>query len=305
MSKKSQAKILVVDDDPINVQLLAEGLSQQYQVVVANCGKKALEISLAQLPDLILLDINLPDIDGYRVCKALKNNPLTKPIPVIFITGHDSDESELKGLEIGAADYFSKPFKMPLVLARVSIQIELKRKTDLLEKLVDIDGLTGIPNRRRFDRNLDEEWRRASRRKSSLSLCFIDVDFFKPFNDHYGHAAGDDCLQQVALQLDKELKRAGDSVARYGGEEFVVLLPNIGELEAKVLAESLRTSVMKLAIKHAYSQCADCVTISVGVATVTPSKKHKKEELVRVADEQVYIAKNLGRNCVCSTELVD
>lgn len=305
MRKKTQAKILVVDDDPLNIQILAEGLHHQYQVVVANCGKKALEICLNQSPDLVLLDINLPDMDGYQVCKALKNNPLTKRIPIIFITGHDSEESELKGLEMGAADYFSKPFRMPLVLARVSIQIDLKRKTDLLESLVDIDGLTGIPNRRRFDRNFDEEWRRAARRKTHLSVCFIDVDFFKPFNDHYGHAAGDDCLKRVAHELDKNVKRAGDSVARFGGEEFIVILPAISALEAKIFAESLRVSVQNLAIKHGFSECAEHVTISIGVATAKPKKTMCKEDLVRVADEQVYIAKNLGRNCVTATELDD
>lgn len=303
MRKKTQATILVVDDDPINVQMLAEGLRHQYQVIVANCGKKALEICLNQSPDLVLLDINLPDMNGYQVCKALKNNALTKQIPIIFITGYDSEESELKGLEMGAADYFSKPFKMPLVMARVAIQVDLKRKTDLLESLVDIDGLTGIPNRRRFDHNLDEEWRRAARRKTNLSLCFIDVDYFKPFNDHYGHAAGDDCLKRVAHELDKNVKRAGDSVARYGGEEFIVLLPAISPLEAKIFAESLRVSVQNLAIKHERSKCAKSVTISIGVATSQPSKTQSKEDLVRVADEQVYIAKSLGRNCVSATEI--
>lgn len=255
------------------------------------------------MPDLICLDINLPDLDGYKVCKALKNNPQTKPIPIIFITGKDSQEDELKGLKLGAADYFPKPFRMPLVLARVAMQIELKRKTDLLEQLVDMDGLTGIPNRRRFDHLLDQEWRRARRRKNTLTVCFIDVDLFKAFNDHYGHAAGDRCLKRVAHRLERDIKRADDSVARYGGEEFVVLLPNVSSHEAKTLAESLCSGVGSLKIPHSESSCDEYVTISVDVATVTPTTDFTKEDLVKAADEQLYIAKNLGRNCVCATEI--
>jgi two-component system sensor histidine kinase/response regulator len=250
VSKKAHPKILVVDDDSINLQILAQALAEQYQVILATDGKKALELSLSQNPDLVLLDISLPKMDGYQVCRALKNNSKTKRIPVIFITGYDSDESELKGLQLGAADYFTKPFKIPLVLARTAMQIDLKKKTDLLETLVDLDGLTGISNRRMFDRKYAEEWRRAKRRGSPLSLCIMDVDFFKQYNDNYGHAMGDKCLKLIAQELQKVVRRAGESVARYGGEEFVLIMPDIDEEHAVDFANKLRQKIEILAIPH-------------------------------------------------------
>lgn len=299
MSKKAQPKILVVDDDPINLQILAQALTEQYQVILANDGKKALELSLSQNPDLVLLDISLPKMDGYQVCRALKNNSKTKNIPIIFITGHDSDESELKGLQLGAADYFTKPFKIPLVLARTAMQIDLKKKTDLLETLVDLDGLTGISNRRMFDRKYAEEWRRAKRRGSSLSLCLMDVDFFKQFNDHYGHAMGDKCLKLIAQELQKVVRRAGEFVARYGGEEFVLIMPDIDEDHAVAFPNQLRQKVVDLAIPHEHSSCSEVVTMSFGIAfTAMTNRKMSKEDLLTAADEQLYIAKNQGRNCV-------
>lgn len=302
-SKSAREKILVVDDEPINVQMLAEGLSKHYQVLVASVGQEAIRICLAQQPSLVLLDINLPDMSGYEVCKALKSNPETKHVPIIFITGMDSDESELKGLKLGAADFFSKPIKIPVVLARVSIQMELIRKTALLEALVDLDGLTGIPNRRHFDKNFDEEWRRAARRNTSLSMCFIDVDFFKQYNDNYGHAAGDECLKRVAAELDKNIKRAGDSVARFGGEEFVVLLPALTITEAKHFAENLRQRISTLKIPHKYSSCSEFISVSIGVTMVMPHRDKDRESLFEAADGQLYIAKNQGRNCVSCTEI--
>lgn len=304
MGKKALPKVLVVDDDPINLQILAQALSEFYQIIMASDGKKALELSLSQSPDLILLDISLPEMDGYQVCRALKNNSKTKPIPIIFITAHDSDESELKGLQLGAADYFTKPFKIPLVLARTAMQIDLKKKTDLLETLVDLDGLTGISNRRMFDRKYSEEWRRNKRRHSALSLCILDVDFFKQYNDNYGHAMGDKCLKVIAQELQKEVKRAGEFVARFGGEEFILIMPDVDETDALEFAETLRQKIIALAIPHEYSSCSDVVTISIGLAyTEMQDNELTKEALLTAADEQLYIAKNRGRNCVSSLKL--
>lgn len=302
---KYLASILVVDDEPLNLQVLAQGLSDEHQVLMACGGKQALEIALGQRPDLILLDIDMPDMSGYDVCRALKNNPKTRHIPLIFITGHDSDEDELKGLQMGAADYFTKPFKMPLVRARVAIQIELKRKTSLLETLVDLDGLTQIPNRRRFDQVFDEEWRRVARNQSVLSLCVMDVDFFKQYNDTYGHAKGDQCLKTLAAQFQATVLRAGDFVARYGGEEFVLVLPDTEYQQATDCAEKLRRNVEGLKLPHSASDAAEQVTISCGVATMRPDRKSDKNALFTAADEQLYIAKHRGRNQVSATNLTD
>lgn len=303
MAKKKSASILIVDDEPINVQLLAEGLSDDYHILFANSGESALAIAEAKLPDLILLDIDMPEMDGYQICRELKDNPRTKHIPITFITGHDSDEDELKGLQMGASDYFTKPFKMPLVKARVAILVDLKKKTDLLEVLVDLDGLTGIPNRRRFDISFDEEWRRAVRANSQLSLCMMDVDYFKQFNDNYGHAAGDQCLRRVADELEKVAKRAGELVARYGGEEFVLLLPNNSLQQAIEFAEKLRVRIESLGIQHSFSACAKSITLSFGIASVKPTRQGEHLALLKAADDQLYRAKESGRNCVKGIDL--
>lgn len=302
--ENTRASILLVDDEPLNLQILAQGLSEEHQVLMASGGQQAMDIAIAQRPDLILLDIDMPDVNGYEVCRTLKNNPKTRHIPLIFITGHDSEQDELKGLQMGAADYFTKPFKMPLVLARVAIQLELKRKTDLLEKLVDLDGLTQIPNRRRFDQVFDEEWRRAVRSHSALSLCILDVDYFKQYNDTYGHAKGDQCLRNIAAELESTVQRAGDFIARYGGEEFVLVLPDNEYQQALDCAEKLRDKIAQLMIPHSESQCSEFVTISCGVATMRPDRETEKSQLFSAADEQLYSAKSRGRNQVCATVMI-
>lgn len=303
MARRAKARILIVDDDAIGLQLLAQALSDDYKVMVTQSGEQAIAITQAQQPDLVLLDINLPDIDGYKICKTLKNNPATKSIPLIFVTGFDSDDEEVTGLKMGAADYLTKPFHIPLVKARVAIQVELKRKTDLLEKLVDLDGLTGIPNRRRFDIKFDEEWRRLARRGESLSLCLMDVDFFKQYNDNYGHAQGDECLRKIAHELDITAQRAGDFVARYGGEEFVMILPTTDLENATLVVNKMQNRVTQLKLTHGFSSCSEQVTLSYGIATAIPHRGCDKNALLVMADEQLYAAKSDGRNRICGAEL--
>ncbi|MDD5755447.1 MAG: diguanylate cyclase, partial [Methylococcales bacterium] len=218
------ARLLIVDDDPINIRLLAH-LFEDYDVLFATTGKKALEIALHEQPDLILLDVMMPKMNGYEVCRRLKADSLTADIPVIFITAHSDVNEEIRGLEVGAADYISKPFCPGVVKIRVRNQIELKHAREKLTRLAITDGLTGIANRRCFDEQLAHEWHRATRTNQSLALAMIDVDWFKKYNDHYGHQAGDDCLRQVAMVLTHSAKRDSDFVARYGGEEFALILP--------------------------------------------------------------------------------
>ncbi|WP_026376370.1 diguanylate cyclase domain-containing protein [Aestuariibacter salexigens] len=297
----SKATVLIVDDEKVNLHILAQGLSQEHHVLFAESGKQAIKFAHEQLPDLILLDIDLPDMNGYDVLRRLKDDPETMKIPIIFITGHDSDEDELHGLELGAVDYFTKPFKMALAKVRINNQLDLKRKTDLLEQLASIDGLTGIPNRRDFDQTLENEWRRAMRSSSALGLVMIDIDFFKQFNDHYGHAKGDACLKRVASKIDSIARRAGEFAARYGGEEFVVLLPGANEAEVTKMAERVRAGVEKLAIKHEYSGCSEVVTVSAGTASCVPDKLGGQTELLQRADDNLYAAKEEGRNRVISS----
>lgn len=293
--------ILIVDDTPTNIQILAEALKDKYRVKVAGSGPAALDIIAKQgVPDLILLDVMMPGMDGYEVCRILKQDPVTQEVPVIFVTAKSDALREEKGLRLGAVDYISKPVHLPIVMARVQNHIALKKKTDMLESHAMLDGLTGIPNRRRFDDSLEREWLRVMRSGSSLSLIILDVDDFKPFNDNYGHGVGDACLCAVASSLVDSVNRSSDLVARYGGDEFVALLPNVDEAGAYRIAKRMCENVNAKNIPHEFSSAAKNVTISVGVASIVPSRDKTPYNLLEKADRQLYRAKSLGRNQVCS-----
>lgn len=202
LNKKEIPTILVVDDMSTNLLILSDLLKDEYDVKIAKNGKKALELVHSnQEIDLILLDVMMPDIDGYEVCKELKNNTKTKNIPIIFVTASDNDEDEEYGLNLGAIDYITKPFNKAIVKLRVKNHLELKLKSDLLEELSMYDGLTHIPNRRFFDKNFEMAYKDVTRENHSLALMMIDIDFFKPYNDNYGHGKGDETLKKVAQAL--------------------------------------------------------------------------------------------------------
>jgi diguanylate cyclase (GGDEF)-like protein len=297
--------ILLVDDVPTNVKILAQSLESLYQIKVANNGVDALAIAQREQPDLILLDIMMPDMDGFEVCQQLKRNIVTRRIPVIFVTAMTADTDEEHGLNLGAIDYITKPFVIPIVKARVRNHIHLKQQADLLESRSLLDALTLIPNRRKFDETLAMEWRRAMRDKTPLSLVMVDIDYFKQYNDHYGHGAGDICLQKVAAALAESVVRPSDLVARYGGEEFVVILPDTHQQAALHVAERVRESIERLALPHAHSTVAAVVTISVGVATQQVTQEHLLPKILSdAADKALYSAKNEGRNRVCSDQSV-
>ncbi|MGQ9660177.1 MAG: diguanylate cyclase domain-containing protein [Thermochromatium sp.] len=295
---KPQAKVLIVDDQPVNIHALAALLKKDYRILTATRGEKALELAAKDpAPDLILLDVMMPGMDGYEVCARLKNDEATKTIPIIFITALGEEQDEEYGLNLGAADYISKPFSPAIVRARVRNQINLKLRTDQLEQVAMQDGLTGIPNRRYLDQRLKEEWGRLTRNDQALSLLMIDIDQFKPYNDHYGHGAGDECLRQVAQALYQVPQRPMDLVARYGGEEFAVVLPETDEAGAETLARRLLEAVQALGIEHAYSDVAPYVTVSIGVATHSlHHPKRDAEALKQSADRALYQAKSQGRN---------
>jgi diguanylate cyclase (GGDEF)-like protein len=293
-----RATVLVVDDDTVNVMVLKKGLSLYYHVLVANGGKEALTIAEREEPDLILLDIDMPGMSGFDVCRQLKSKHETENIPVVFITGRGQVEDEVRGLESGAVDYITRPFEWAIVRSRIKTHIELKRKTDILERFVNIDGLTSIANRRRFDDFLSHEWNRAARNGKELSLIMMDVDYFKEYNDHYGHVAGDDCLIAIAHCLQRIMKRSVDLAARYGGEEFVAVLPDTSLEGALSVANGIRESVESLGIPHAYSNAATRLTISLGVATMKVDMQHSAINLITAADHCLYQAKKNGRNCV-------
>ncbi len=297
MEMKKQ-NILIVDDMTSNIEVLNGVLGSDYEIMFATSGKEALEMASSHIPDLILLDIVMPDMDGYEVCARLKADAVTRDIPIIFVTAKDQEEDESKGLNAGVIDYITKPIRPSIVRARIRNHLELKRYRDSLKALSMVDGLTSIPNRRQLDEALDNEWRRARRNQTPLSVLMMDIDYFKAYNDHYGHLAGDDCLRQLARGLSDVVRRPADLVARYGGEEFVFLLPDTGAEGAINAANRVQEKVKLLNIPHAYSSVANHVTLSIGVATMVPTDKQTVIDLIKQADECLYDAKQSGRNTV-------
>lgn len=291
--------VMIIDDAPANIRLLNACLAEEYSVRFATSGVAGIGIVRSQNPDIVLLDVMMPKMDGYEVCAALKADPETKGIPIIFVTAQGEGDDEEKGLSAGAVDYVTKPFIPAVVKARVRIHIELKRLRDLLQQQSTTDALTGVANRRAFDEALKREWSRGMRSGLPLALAMIDIDYFKGFNDHHGHLGGDACLRQVAQALQSAVpRRSGDLVARYGGEEFAALLVGTDGEGARTVAERLRASVAGLAIPHGYSAVADHVTVSVGAASMVPGSRGPPTALVAIADDLLYCAKEGGRNRV-------
>lgn len=293
----SKATILIVDDAATNIALLSNLLQDTYKIKVAKNGPKALEIARSQeKPDLILLDVEMPGMDGYEVCKKLKSSSQTNNIPIIFVTARNDVKDEEYGLNLGAVDYISKPFHPTIVNIRVKNHIALKLKSDWLEELSMIDGLTHIPNRRYFDETFEKKYKETLRDKKTFAVLMIDVDYFKPYNDHYGHGKGDECLIHIAGSLQNTLQRPNDMVFRYGGEEFVVLLQDIDREGVRKVAENLLASVHSLNITHEYSSLQPYVTISVGIAFKDHDCTIGKEALIKMADDALYDAKEHGRD---------
>ncbi len=311
--------VLAIDDDPRNLQLLSSVLAEAgYSVRAANSGARALKMMEREAPDLVLLDITMPEIDGYEVCRRIRSNPALSSVPVLFLSALDDVESKVRGFAVGGVDYVTKPFEPVEVLARVAAQlglvrmrrelerkneelqvaaVQLERKNRILEGLSYLDALTGVSNRRHFDEMIDREWRRALRERHPLAVVMIDLDHFKALNDTDGHARGDECLREVAAALSAALRRPGDVVARYGGEEFVVVLPQCDGDRALQTAERLRAAVEARAFPHGGSP-RGLVTASFGVASEVPSDGSSPGNLVSRADAALYSSKHEGRNRV-------
>lgn len=300
MSKQGKHTILAVDDSPENLDLIKHILSPYYTVKIAPTGELALHIARTFQPDLVLLDIMLHDTNGYDVCHQLKSEDLTRNIPVIFLTAKTSEADEIEGFKIGGCDYITKPFSPSIMLARIKTHIQLKMKTDLLEKMASLDGLTEIPNRRAFDIALERQFNQAQRTNTPLSLLIMDIDYFKKYNDHYGHPMGDECLRRVAKALVATTQRPEDLVARIGGEEFAVLLPNTDTNGASLRASHYRTVVENLKIQHLLNPPSHYVTVSIGVGTVFPNSKSSKSHLLQTTDDALYQSKRQGRNQIYS-----
>lgn len=300
---EAKTRILIVDDERLNIMALSAILREDYELLVAMDGDRGLALAREQRPDLILLDVLMPGMTGHDVCRALKDDPATQNIPIIFITAKTTAEDETKGFDLGAVDYIAKPFNLSVVMARVRTQARLKRQSDLLERMVMIDGLTGIPNRRAFDEACAREWARCRRMGAPLSLLMMDVDMFKQYNDNYGHGAGDVCLTRVGQALAAGGRRPADFVGRYGGEEFVALLPEMDAAGAAEQAERFLAAVTALQLPHAHSKAGPVVSVSIGVATTTPATDEGAAALKEAADQMLYAAKTEGRNRARATTL--
>ncbi len=296
---RGKPKLLVVDDQPINIQVMYQAFGSDYQVFMATSGAQALTICKNNPPDLILLDVVMPGMDGFEVCTRLKADEATRHIPVMFVTAHTDAAQETHGLSVGAVDFIAKPVNPDVVRARVKTQLTLKFQSDLLRQLVFLDGLSGVFNRRYFDQQLATEWSRAARNNSPLSLILLDVDFFKRYNDRYGHQAGDDALRNIASALKSCLRRPADLVARYGGEEFACILPETSYDDALAMAHELERRIREKQIPHEDSSVTDVITISVGIATREQGAGGDAQGLIALADNLLYQAKNSGRGKVC------
>jgi len=296
--------ILVVDDEAINIKIIEDALKDQYRVLFAMNGEEALNIAREDAqPDLILLDVVMPNMGGYEVCKKLKSNPLTQYIPVIFITSLENEIDETRGFEVGAVDFIRKPLRKAIVMARIKLHLELKNQMDFHARRSLIDGLTEIANRRRLMEHLSLELRRAIRNQKYLSVIMIDIDFFKLFNDNYGHISGDECLKIVAENVHSRMKRPNDLVGRYGGEEFVCILPDTDFDGAEGMCQLLLDSIRQLEVPHNYSKVSDILTISIGCVSTIPLNNTGMEDLLKAADDALYESKHSGRNCYTCSQL--
>jgi len=325
--------IIVVDDTIFSLEIIkaflmtagyldvitVKSAGELYQLVDGYSDRGIVEI------DLILMDIIMPDVDGIEACRNVKKREWMADVPVIMVTATTEKDNLQLAFSAGAMDFIKKPLDRVELLARVHSALRLKhetarrkaRETELLEvtrqlqaanerlqNLSFLDGLTGIANRRHFDQELLKESRRAKREKTPLSLIMLDIDYFKAFNDTYGHLKGDDCLKTVASILKRALKRPGDFPARYGGEEFAVVLPETDDVGAAIIAEELRASIERAGISHINSLCADYVTVSLGVVTRFPEQGETPNDLILASDRALYRSKHEGRNLVSVERLM-
>ena len=315
--KKASNLILIVDDDEFMRYQMCQVMEEDgYEFVEASDGEEGLSAYKRYHPDLVLLDAVMPVMDGFTCCTLLHALPGSEIAPVLIVTGLEDPKSVERAFEVGATDYITKPIHWAVLRHRVRRLLQesqISREKKLLyqqlqqanlelQRLAVLDGLTQIANRRRFDEYLNQEWRRMMREKNHLSLIMCDIDFFKTYNDTYGHLAGDFCLQQVAKAMGSAVKRPGDLVARYGGEEFAVILPQTEEKGAIHLAEQMRLKVRNLQIVHAKSSISQHVTLSLGVAATVPCHDFSPVMLIAAADKALYLAKEAGRDCVACAQ---
>jgi diguanylate cyclase (GGDEF)-like protein len=291
--KQDLPKILVIDDELIHRQMLSSLLQHDGEVFTVADGATALELVFTQPVDLILLDMVMPDVRGDEVMRQLRSHPATRDIDIVIISSRNDVEDEETGFLMGAIDYVTKPFYPTIVQARIRNVLRLIQQRRLLDQLAYLDGLTGIPNRRKFEQVIENEWTRHQHTAQPLSLAILDVDHFKRFNDTFGHARGDDVLQAVAASIRDMLRRTGDFAARLGGEEFVLVFSGADAQSSTIMAENVRQAMEQIELP------VGKITVSIGGITLIPEGQYSLEQAMETADQLLYEAKQSGRNRVC------
>lgn len=286
--------ILIVDNEEMVITAIEGKLGQNYAILRAETAVQAMELALANAPDLVVLETRLPELDGFELCHQLKTDPQTEDIPVIFLTAFDEGDNEIKGLELGAIDFIAKPIRPAALALRINNHLALKRARDVLYHQSLVDTVTGIGNRRCFEDTFSREWYRAMRHGMPLSLALIDIDNFQAYNEYVGRAAADERLRQVARMLKSTLQRWADTAARYGGARFAAILPQTGDEGARRVADRIRDGLEALAIPHGFNWEFPIFTASIGLASCVPTVGQDPIGLLRAADEQLLGAKRLG-----------
>ena len=290
-------RILIVDDERLNVEVLNGLLKDHYSIMVAMNGEEALKAARSKTkPDLILLDIMMPKMDGYEVCRKLKADQNTKEIPVIFVTAMNSADDETKGFDVGAVDYITKPIRTAVTVARINTHLELKSQRDYLSTLSMRDGLTGVANRRKFTEYLETEYQKALTEQSTLPLLMVDIDCFKSYNDCHGFLEGDDVLKLIAATIESKMESSTDLVARFGGELFTCLLPGRDYNDMVTIGETILDAIRALKIPHELSTVSDNLTVSIGGINFVPQSHSHVEDAIVLAEDKLYRAKESGRN---------
>ncbi|TDO97479.1 diguanylate cyclase domain-containing protein [Marinomonas balearica] len=298
MISKERPTVLIVDDEKSNLRILSDILREDVSVILAKDGRQAIAKARQMKPDLMLLDVVMPGMDGFSVISELKRLPETSSIPVIFVSALSDVDSEANGLRLGACDYIHKPFHADIVKARVQLHLKLLQQRSMLERLSNIDPLTSVANRRKFDESLKVTWEQSQEQKFPFALVMIDVDYFKQYNDTFGHAAGDAVLEKVAAAIESCIDPEDDLVARYGGEEFVLVLTKKDEECTQRLTKACWNAVKELNIPHLREDSIEHITVSMGGVYCSPDSTSEPLEALGEADQLLYKAKQNGRNCI-------
>lgn len=292
-----EATILIIDDDPGSIAMLASVLENRYEILIATTAVQGIHLATQNdLPDLILLDINLPDKNGYQICQQLKENPRSRNIPILFVTGRQEPEDQVRGLELGAVDYIVKPVVSQILQARVSTHLNLVKRARYMEEIAVTDPLTNIANRRQFNSVLESYWSRANKLNKELSILVLDIDDFQAYNTHYGYGSGDDCLVILGQILRLCTNKEDHTVARLGGEEFAIVFKDGNRQAVDELSEKIFARLEQANLPHKMSEVSDRLTVSIGGSTVNARIEGTPFAAYHKAFTALTEAKNGGKN---------